>query len=238
MTDRSGPAVAEAHAFCREVEAHLCRRNEGHLIRIVGPSFDLVKAWADQGVPIGVVREAIDRVIERAARRPGRRRPIRIEFCEADVLDGYDRWRRAVGVVPVAGDPAPQGRRESLAAHVERVSVQLAALLGSERVPATVRPAVQAALTALDGQRAASVGARGAARDVVVAALAHIDERLIDAVHDGVAPERRLALTRAAERDLDAYRGRLTPGQWDAAVRAERARLMRAEHGLPTVTFD
>ena len=28
--------------YCRAVEAHLCRSNGGHLVRIAGPSFDRV----------------------------------------------------------------------------------------------------------------------------------------------------------------------------------------------------
>jgi len=42
------PDVAE---FCREIETYLCRKNDGHLIRVTGPSFDLVSGWAEQGVP-------------------------------------------------------------------------------------------------------------------------------------------------------------------------------------------
>ena len=64
------PAAAmttdEMHAYCREVEAYLCRRNDGHLIRVVGPAFEIVKGWAAQGIPLTLVREAIDRVVERA----------------------------------------------------------------------------------------------------------------------------------------------------------------------------
>ena len=47
--------------YCREIEAYLCQKNDGHLIRVVGPSFGLVSAWAEQGVPIkveGFVRAA------------------------------------------------------------------------------------------------------------------------------------------------------------------------------------
>ena len=33
--------------YCREIEAYLCRRNEGHLIRIVGRrSLDIIKSRA------------------------------------------------------------------------------------------------------------------------------------------------------------------------------------------------
>jgi len=83
--------------FCRELEAYLCRKNEGHLIRIVGPVFGTVTAWAEQGIPLKVAFKGIDRYFERQSHKP-RRRPIQIQFCEADILDAFDEWRRALGV--------------------------------------------------------------------------------------------------------------------------------------------
>ncbi len=47
--------------FCREIETYLCRKNEGHLIRIVGPVFEKVCGWATQGVPIKIAYRGIDR---------------------------------------------------------------------------------------------------------------------------------------------------------------------------------
>ena len=32
-------------ALCRAVESYLCRKNDGHLIRIVGPAFEMVCGW-------------------------------------------------------------------------------------------------------------------------------------------------------------------------------------------------
>ena len=55
----------EPGAYCREIETYLCRRNAGHLIRIVGPAFERVRGWADAGVPIQVVVRGIDRKLER-----------------------------------------------------------------------------------------------------------------------------------------------------------------------------
>src|SRR5438105_6271627 len=92
--------------YCREIEAYLCRKNEGHLVRIVGPSFELVCGWAQRGVPLKVAFRGIDRSVERYYAKGPRRRPVRIDFCEADVLDVFDEWRRAVGVstsVPTSG---------------------------------------------------------------------------------------------------------------------------------------
>jgi hypothetical protein len=94
--------------FCREIETYLCRKNDGHLIRIVGPVFEKVCGWAAQGVPIKIAYRGIDRYFERQqAKGPApRRRPIRVEFCEADILDAFDDWRRAVGVTASAAAAA------------------------------------------------------------------------------------------------------------------------------------
>ena len=51
--------------YCREIESYLCRKNDGHLIRIVGPAFDQVCGWAARGVPLKVACRGIDRCFER-----------------------------------------------------------------------------------------------------------------------------------------------------------------------------
>ena len=88
---------------------YLCQKNRGHLIRVVGPAFELVRGWAATGVPLKVAFRGIDRYCERYDAQAGRRRPVRIEFCEADVLDAFDDWRRAVGVTAATED-APNRR--------------------------------------------------------------------------------------------------------------------------------
>src|SRR5215203_6109712 len=84
--------------YCRAIESHLCRKNDGHLIRIAGPTFDLVRGWAEQGVPLKVALTGIDRTFERYHRKGARRRPLQVSFCDADVLDVFDDWRRALGL--------------------------------------------------------------------------------------------------------------------------------------------
>jgi hypothetical protein len=237
------PVVAmttdEMHAYCRDVEAYLCRRNDGHLIRVVGPAFELVKGWAAQGIPLTLVREAIDRVVERADKRVGRRRPVRIEFCDDEVLAAFDRWRRAVGVTQVSPAEATGApKRGSLHAHVERVVVQLAAALGSDRAPAALKPAIQTALSALDSVLATGAAPRGAAREALIAALAGIDGDLVEAAAAALPAATLAALTAEAAGELAAFRGRLPAAQWEAAVAAARGRLVRAAVGVPVVSFD
>lgn len=231
--------MTELAAYCREVEAYLCRKNGGHLIRVVGPAFDLVKGWAELGIPLSVVQDGIDRTIERASRTTRRRRPIPIAFCEGDVLDGFDRWRRAVGVNLAAAeagrDAAP--RRGTLAAHVERVAAHLTTWQ-APAAPSPLTPVVAEVLHALVGLAAESVTARGAARDTLLTTLEALDRRLVEAAEAALPPERLAALSDDAAREIAGFRGRLTAEQWDAALRTARARAVRRAAGVPMVGFD
>src|SRR5262245_21709060 len=104
-------------------------------MRIVGPEFDQVSGWAGRGVPLNVVYRGVDRYFERYYAKGPRRRPVRIGFCEADVLDAFDEWRRAVGIAAPApadadarDDSVGIRHRESLATHLERVVARLTTL--------------------------------------------------------------------------------------------------------------
>src|SRR4026209_7357 len=112
----------DASDYCREIEAYLCRKNEGHLIRIVGPAFEQVCGWANLGVPLKVAFRGIDQYCERYYAKGPRRRPVRIEFCEADILDLLDPGRRAMGVPPPGTGPAEGGpeKKPPLGKHIER----------------------------------------------------------------------------------------------------------------------
>ena len=98
--------MAAVEDYCRQVEAYLCRKNDGHLIRIVGPAFEQVCGWAEKGVPLNVAMRGIDRYFDRYYAKGPRRRPVRVEFCEADVMDVFDEWRRALGIT-TAGTAHP-----------------------------------------------------------------------------------------------------------------------------------
>ncbi|MBI4484454.1 MAG: hypothetical protein HY655_00445, partial [Acidobacteria bacterium] len=93
-----GASGLDTNVYCRDVESYLCQKNDGHLIRVVGPSFEVVSDWAAQGIPLKVVLRGIDRYFERYYAKGPRRRPVKIDFCAADVLDLFDEWRRALGL--------------------------------------------------------------------------------------------------------------------------------------------
>ena len=219
--------------YCREIEAYLCRKNDGHLIRIVGPAFEQVTGWAREGIPLKVALAGVDRYFERYYRKGPRRRPVRIEFCENDVRDAFDDWRRVVGVI----SPAPEARRASLATHLERVLARLTALRGSTQNAIVLGDAVERAVRRVDAMQA-DAKRRGEARDALVAELDAIERELTDAARAAMPAADRERLTAEAETELAPFRGRMLPDSYARARTAAFERLLREHFALPVLRYD
>ncbi len=248
--------VTDPGAYCREIESYLCRCNGGHLIRIVGPAFEQVRGWAEAGVPLGVVTAGIDRRLARYRATGPHRRPLRIEFCAADVLDAFDEWRRAVGLVaapghaPAGGDPdhpagaadtaerrVRSGRRLTLPKHVDRILEGASNRLAREEMPPGLRAALTRLVTDVDALRPSARGARGPSRRAVVERLDDIDGALLVAAREAAGPD--LAdLEADARAELSSFRSRLDADAFARAVRAATDRLLRRRLGLPAVRFE
>lgn len=227
--------------YCRGIEAHLTRGNLGHLIRIVGPAFDMVRAWAEQGIPFKVACHGIDRTVERYYAKGPRRRPVRIEYCEADVLDAFDDWRRAVGVRATPDSPAPVRRRESLATHIRRAADRLTLLRGGPvegAAPPQVRVSTEAlgeVVQALDDLASRARGARGRAREAIGAGLVALDKRLLDAARLAAGRDALAGIEREADDQLAPFRGRMTAEAWQTARAAAIDQVLRERARLPVL---
>ena len=220
--------------YCREVEAYLCRKNDGHLIRIVGPAFEQVCGWAREGIPLKVTFSGVDRYFERYYRKGPRRRPVRIEFCEHDVRDAYDDWRRAVGVAATTTEP----RRPSLAAHLERALARLTTLRGSTRTAFILAEALDHVVRRLDSMHAEATRARGGARDALLVELDALDRQLTTAAVAALETPLRDALAADADDELSAFRGRMLPDAYAKSQAAAFERLVRSHFGLPVLRYD
>ena len=238
----------DSSEYCREIEAYLCRSNQGHLVRISGPAFDKVCEWAAIGVPLKVAFQGIDRHVQRVAARGPSRRPVRIEFCEADILDAFDAWRRAVGVRTTAasegeGDAEVESevtprRRQSLSTHIDRVIVRLTGLRTGPSSSSEWDAALDHIVGQLDALHQAARGARGAARDAVAARLAALDARLIEAARATVGHSAAADIGREADTELEPFRGRMTSEAYRAARQRCTDRILRERLALPVLTAD
>jgi hypothetical protein len=238
--------------YCREVETYLCRKNDGHLIRVVGPSFELVSGWAEEGVPLKVAFRGIDRYFERYYRKGPRRRPVRIDSCAADVLDVFDEWRRALGlpaahsgeeahvaVSPV--EPARARDRErqtpSLPAHLERAVLRLTEARARGSLGAAFDDLIDRVARELDRVRAQAGGVRGEAREAVLARLSALDVELLQSARALLDESTRASLVRETDSELAAFRSVMTPDAFARAHEAAIDRLVRERLGLPTLAL-
>src|SRR5215207_1931390 len=199
--NRQQLAMDDSFDYCRDIETYLCKKNEGHLVRIVGPAFELVRGWADQGIPLKIAYRGIDRCCERHAARSGRRRPLRIEFCEADVLEAFDDWRRAIGAGADRVSEVPPTNRSSLVSHIERTVSRLLARPAHGRSP-ELDAIVSETIGALDQLGTAARQARGEARAQMVARLAELDASLLAAARQSIDAAMAKALRREADAEL------------------------------------
>jgi len=240
VSEDSGVSVDR---YCRDLESYLCRKNDGHLIRIVGPAFEQVCGWAARGVPLTVACRGVDRYFERYYAKGRRRRPVRIEFCEADVMDVFDEWRRAVGItVEAAGAPQEEGGDESarrlgsLPAHLERVVARLTALRAGE--DRSLDATADALVRELDTMRAGARGVRGEARQTLLDRLRQMDRELLEAARVHTDAIHLADLDAEAGRELEPFRDRLTHEAYERSHRASVDRLIRERKRLPTMTYE
>ena len=233
-------------SYCRQLEAYLCRKNDGHLIRIVGPAFEQVQGWAARGVPVKVAERGIDRYFERYYAKGARRRPVRIEFCEADVLDVFDEWRRAVGV-PIrdaAADdtPAAEGehdeprRHGSLTAHLDRTIARLTAVRAGE--DRSLDEPVDRLVRELDTARAGARGLRGENRVAFLERLRVLDSELLDAARARFDAQMLQQLAAEADAELAPFRDRMPREAFEQSRRAAVDRLIRERRRLPVISFE
>ena len=236
--------MEELGEFCRHVENYLGRKNAGPVIHLIGPRFELVQGWFARGIPLSIVTQGIDRVFERRQSKPAARRPVLIEFCEADVLDVFDEWRRAVGVAGSGiGDPGSEesgasraGAVGSLPAHLERVIARLTAMrAGSDRsLDTTLDTVVQA----LDAVRAQAKSARGEARDALLTRLTELDTLLLAALRQRCDEKTRQQLEADADEELRPYRARMPAEAYRESHRAAVDRLFRERARMPVIAFE
>ena len=232
------------HEYCREIEAYLCRKNDGHLIRIVGPSFERVCSWAEQGIPFKIACQGIDACFVRYYAKGARRRPVQIDFCEHDILDAFEAWRRAIGVrLPGAdageGEVQATRRSRSLPEHLDRVCERVTGRRAAMTPPPPEFDAVLETVARQAGAFRDLPGPlRGETRQRIMARLAELDRLMLDAARAQAGPGALDAMRAEAAEQLLPFRDRMPAETYQRAIDSAIDRLVREREQLPTVSFE
>ena len=243
MGAKPAETVVNSDDYCRELEAYLCRKNDGHLIRIVGPSFERVCGWAAQGIPFKIACQGIDRYFDRHYAKGARRRPVQIDFCEADILDAFDAWRRAVGVRLPGADAIEHEKakrqRQSLPEHLKRALERVTMRLASGRpMSLDMKMALEHVADEVASLSEMTGAFRGEARVRAIERLVDLDRTMLDAARAHTDTATLDLLRRDALEQLGSFRERMSGEAFERAVAAAIDRLLRDREQLPVVAFE
>jgi hypothetical protein len=203
----------------------------------------MVSRWDTDGVPLKVAFSGIDRAVERHHRKGPRRRPLRIEFCEADVLDAFDAWRRAVGLTRAEAeeeDDAPADatpRRASAPAHLERALLKLTNARATGRLGADADPLVDQVAHELEGIRQAGRAVRGPARAALGERLRGLDDAMMSLARGALDERERAAVEQDAHEQLQPFRERMPAAAYARAIASAIDHIVRERFDLPTLTL-
>jgi hypothetical protein len=201
----------------------------------------MVCGWATTGVQLKIALRGIDRCCERLAARGPRRRPVRIEFCEADVLAAFDDWRRAVGVTASAEQVQacePEARKPAMSAHIERAIARLAHARGTGRAESPLQLRIEETIRELEALAPSAARIRGEARAAVVATLARLDAALIAAAVEQLDEARRQRFRAEAAEELAPFGSRMPQEARAKAAQAAFERLAREAAALPDLRYE
>jgi len=168
---------------------------------------------------------------------------VQIDFCDNDILDAFDAWRRAVGVrLPAsdaAGEAQPRRRTRSLPEHLDRICERVTASRAGLTPPPPEFDAVlegiaceAAAFRDMDGP------IRGETRERVRARLVELDRMMLDAARAQLDPVALEAMRAEAAEELAAFRDRMPADAYQRAIDSAADRLLRERERLPIVAFD
>jgi len=224
-------ALEEDRAFdegyYEEVESYFVARR-GSPLFITPSEWDLVRRWEQQGIPLAVVKEGIDRVFERPKTLL---KPRRLGYCRQTVEAAFRRFRES-SLGGRAGGTAQDD--SSASAHLTEVSSRLQDL-------AAARSETKSELSLLLERTAAAVRSLSEraeeAPGEVERELTALDGKLVVESEAVLGDAVREELRREAESSLESYRGRMPEKIYRAALESGYRRRLRRKLGLPTLSL-
>jgi len=216
-----------ADSYYQEVESYFVARRGSPLF--ISPSeWDLVWRWEQQGIPLAVVKEGIDRVFERPKTLL---KPRRLGYCRQTVEAAFRRSRES----SLGGRAGGAAREDTGAeAHLTELASRLRDLgvrwLDKERELALLLERTADSVRSLS-ERA------GEAPEEVERELTALDGKLLAESEAVQATEVREELRREAESSLESYRERMPEKIYRSALESAYRRRLRKRLGLPTLSL-
>lgn len=174
--------------------------------------------WRRQGIPLPLIESTLEEIFERRQERGATGMVSSLRYCKRAVEAAWKEARELSATAQRTAAPALEA------------APRLAAL--AEALPADLprREGVAARIRGLGSLV-------GEDPEKVEAALARLEEDLLDELEPSLEPSRRETLAAAEKTALDALAGRLPRDQIEAARQRLHRQLLREELGLPVLSL-
>jgi hypothetical protein len=166
-----------------------------------------------------------------------------VDFCENDVLDAFEGWRRAVGVrlpgaEPPAEEAAERQRKRSLPEHFDRVCEKITnRRAGLDPLPADYDRVLEEVTNEVSIFKDLPSPIRGDVRQRVTTRLAELDRLMLEAARAHADATSLHQMQREAAEQLRPFRDRMPAESYDRALGAAVDSLLREREKLPIVSF-
>lgn len=200
---------------------------EDHFVRLRGAplllspaDWQAARRWHRQGIPIELVRRAIEEVFARRRERGAKGRISSLRYCAPAVEAAWVEHSELA---------APGGR---VAPEAFDAAARLSALAAALPADLEGAAALRADLAALAAEGGAGLDPQG-----VEERLAEIDRQALEAALAGLAAAEREALDAAVEKALGAISARLASAEIERARERLSRQVLRERLGLPILSL-
>lgn len=218
MSDHGSDGLDD-HAYFLAIEDHFVRLRGAPLL-LSPADWQAARRWHRQGIPIELVRRAIEEVFARRRERGAKGRISSLRYCAPAVEAAWVEHSELA---------APGGR---VAPEVFDAAARLSALAAALPADLAGAAALRAELATLAAEGGSGLDPQG-----VEERLAEIDRQVLEAALAGLAAAEREALDAAVEKALGAISGRLAAAEIELAWGRLARQVLRERLGLPILSL-
>ena len=231
MTDQENDGL-EDHAYFLAIEDHFVRLRGAPLL-LSPADWQVARRWHRQGIPLELVRRALEEVFARRRERGAKGRISSLRYCAPAVEAAWTEHSELA---------APGARVEAEAFDAASRLAALAAALpggaGRGGRPAAAAPGL-AGPRGLAGLRAelAALADSGLDAQAIEERLAELDRRTLDGALAALGAEERAALDATLDKAIGAVAGRLAAAEIERARGRLARQVLRERLGLPMLSL-
>ena len=238
MSDQESDGL-EDHAYFLAIEDHFVRLRGAPLL-LSPADWQVARRWHRQGIPLELVRRALEEVFARRRERGAKGRISSLRYCAPAVEAAWTERSELT---------APGARVEAeafdAASRLAALAAALPAIGGGRDRPGPGGPGGLTEAPGLAGLRGlarlraelAALADAGLEPQAIEERLAELDRRTLDGALAALGAEERAALDTTLDKAMGAVAGRLAPAEIDRARGRLARQVLRERLGLPMLSL-